>query len=41
MFSNEGSEAVRCEGFGGEPTSSEVLDECERLSEEELEAGWM
>jgi len=41
MFSNEGSEAVRCDVLGGEPTSSELLDEWERLSEEEVELGWM
>ena len=36
MCSNEGSEAARCEVEGGEPTSSEVLEEWERLSEEEV-----
>lgn len=41
MFSNEGSEVVRCDVLGGEPTSSELLDECERLSEEEVDEGWM
>ena len=35
IWSNEGSEAVRCEVEGGEPSSSEVCEGPERFSDEE------
>jgi hypothetical protein len=40
MCSKEGSEVVRSEVEGGEPTSSEDLEGWERLSEEEVELCW-